>query len=270
MIDKNLATRVEKFGLSEKEALAYVALLGFGTATVREVSREAGLNRATTYILLESLTKKGLASISSSEKNRFYTASPPERLIQSLEDEAKRAAEQLGGARSLLPELKSIFVGVGPKPKVLFYEGTAGIESVYEDTLTSSETIRAYASIENMHAVLPHYFPQYYKRRAAKGINIRSIHPDTPEAYERTVHDHEEVRDSALVPKEAYDFSPEINIYDNKIVFMSLREKFGLIIESEELAKAMKNIFELSWAEAKRLNEIVRKQHRSSDYAKKN
>ncbi len=261
MIDAELTAKIAEFGLSPKEAAAYLALLSFGTGTAREVSRASGLNRSTSYVLLEALVKKGLASISQKEQNRFYTAAPPERLVQSLEDDARKATARLGSARTLLPELKSIFVGIGPKPKVTFYDGEQGIESVYEDTLSSSEKILAYASIENMHAALPHYFPQYYRRRAEKGIHIRSIHPDTPEAYERTKHDKEEDRDSALVPKEDYNFSPEINIYDNKIVFMSLKEKFGLIIESEELVSAMKKVFELSWAEAKRLDAITRKKY---------
>lgn len=260
-MEKRVVEQLTHFDLTEKEAEAYLALLGFGTATARDVSRDSGLNRSTAYVLLEALVKKGLASISQNDKNRFYTASPPERLIQALEDKAKQAKEKLGDARNLLPELKSIYVGVGPKPKVTFYEGDQGIESVYEDTLLSSETIRAFASIESMHEALPHYFPQYYKRRASKGIFIRSIHPDTPEAYERTKFDDEEARDSALVPKEEYNFSPEINIYDNKLVFMSLKERFGLIIESEEITAAMKKIFELSWAEAKRLNSKVKKKY---------
>lgn len=260
-MEKRVIDQLSRFGLTEKEAVAYLALLSFGTATARNVSHESGLNRSTSYVLLEALVKKGLTSISQNDKNRLYTASPPERLIQTLEDEARLAKQKLGDARSLLPELKSIYVGVGPKPKVTFYEGDQGIESVYEDTLLSSENIRAFASIDSMHNALPHYFPQYYKRRATKGIFIRSIHPDTAEAIERTKHDVEEARDSALVPKEEYSFSPEINIYDNKLVFMSLREKFGLIIESEEIATAMKKVFELSWAEAKRLNDKVRKNH---------
>ena len=258
MIDKYLAQRIERFGLTQREALAYLALLSFGSASAKDVATESNLNRSSTYVLLESLVKKGFASISVKDSNRLYISSPPERLVQALEDDAKIAAERLGEAQSILPELKSIFSCVGPKPKVTFYEGAQGIETVYEDTLASSETILAYASIENMHAALPHYFPDYYKRRAAKGIDIRSIHPDTPEALERTQRDSEEARDSALVPRKRYDFSPEINIYDNKIVFMSLREKFGLIIESEEIADAMKKIFELSWAEAKRLDQKTR------------
>lgn len=56
-----------------------------------------------------------------------------------------------------------------------------------------------------------------------------------------------------------YSFPPEINIYDNKIVFMSLIEKFSLIIESKELADALKKVFELSWKEAVRLDNISKK-----------
>ena len=154
--------------------------------------------------------------------------------------------------------VRPLYTGIGPKPKVSYFEDADGIRSVYEDTLTSSETIRAFASIENMHMALPDYFPEYYQRRAKRGIHIRSIHPDTPEARERVTHDKQEARDSALVPTDKYAFSPEINIYDNKITFMSLRERWGLIIESEELATAMKKVFELSWKEAKRLNKNLR------------
>ena len=35
----------------------------------------------------------------------------------------------------------------------------------------------------------------------------------------------------------------------------SWREKLGIIIESAEIAEAMKKIYELAWAEAKRLEE---------------
>lgn len=250
--------KLNMFGLSDKESRVYTALLEMGTSIVTDIAQKSEINRSTTYVVLEELARKGLVSISDEKAKRQYTAEPPERLIQLLEEQAKNAAKAVNEARHVLPELKSLYTGVGMKPRVSFYEGTEGLVSVYEDTLTSTETIRAYASIENMHGALGDYFPAYYKRRASKGISIRSIHPDTPGARERVLHDKDEARDSALVPHGEYDFSPEINIYDNKLVFMSLREKFGLIIESEELASAMKKVFELSWKEAKRSNAQIR------------
>lgn len=251
--------QLTSFGLSDKESRTYLTLLELGTAAVSDVSKKSKINRSTSYVLLESLAKRGLVSISTRGKTRLYNPAPPERLVQLIEERVKTTTEMLGQARAVLPELKSIYTGIGPKPKVSFFEGAEGIRSVYEDTLTSPETILAYASIENMHEALPDYFPDYYRRRAKRGIHIQSIFPDTPAARERVKHDRQEDRTAVLVPTSDYAFSPEINIYDNKVVFMSLREKFGLIIESEELASAMKKIFALSWKEAKRLNDELKK-----------
>ena len=105
-----------------------------------------------------------------------------------------------------------------------------------------------------MHAGLPGYFPEYYKRRTKKGIAIRAIIPDSETGRERKSFDSKEMRESALVPKHMFDFIPEINIYDNKVMIASWREKLGIIIESAEIADAMKKIYELAWAEAKRLD----------------
>lgn len=251
MIEETLS----KFGLSTKEAKVYVALLQLGSSPVSEIAKKASIKRSTTYILLEALAQRGLVGITDRSSVRLYNPAPPERLVHYLEETSRKYSELIGIAKSILPELKSIYSGVGPKPKVQFFEGSEGLETAYEDTLSSSETIRAYASIENMHKALPHYFPEYYRRRAAKNISIRAIFPNTVEARDRIKYNTLERREAYLVPKEKYAFSPEINIYDNKIVFMSLIERFALVIESKELADALKKAFELSWETAKRLSE---------------
>lgn len=252
-----LLEQLEKFGLSRKEASVYLVLLELGHSPVQEIAKKSGINRSTTYVLLNSLSDHGLVSISDKSGLKIYNPAPPERLIQFLEESVKKYTELVGLAHNVLPELKAMYIGVGPKPKVQFFEGLEGIKTAYEDTLTSQETIRAFASIENMHKALPDYFPEYYQRRANKNIKIRAIFPDTAEAKERVKHDKQEVREALLVPSDKYAFSPEINIYDDKVVFMSLIEKFSLIIESQEVADALKKSFELAWQEAKRHNKVL-------------
>jgi len=61
------------------------------------------------------------------------------------------------------------------------------------------------------------------------------------------------------VPAKKYNFSPEIQFYDNKIVITSWKEKLGIIIESEEIYQAMTVVFELAWKEAERLNQNSKK-----------
>lgn len=248
---------LESFGLSRREALVYLALLTLGTAVVSDIAKKARINRSTAYVLLSSLARQGLVSISLKRNIRLYTAASPERLIQILEESAKKCAELLVAARAIVPELKLMYSGVGPKPRVQFFEDVEGIKTAYEDTLTATETIRALASIENMHATLPNYFPGYYQRRAQRQISIRAIFPDTPISRERIRHNKAEARETCLIPKSRYGFSPEINIYDNKVVFMSLIERFALRIESVELADALKKMFDLAWEEAHRLSEKI-------------
>ncbi len=243
--------------LPEKEVNVYLVLLTMGKGTVSEITRQAGLNRTTGYDILNKLIDYGLVSISGKEPKQEYVAESPDNIIKLLEERKKRTQVLLKQAKQKLPELKSIH-NVSDRPRVRFYEGKQGLEDVYEDTLTAKETIRAYATVDDMHAALPDYFPKYYQRRAKKHINIRAIIPSTDIGQERASKDKEEARETALIPPDKYYFSPEINIYDNKVMIASWREKLGIIIESAEIADAMKKIYELAWAEAKRLDEIQR------------
>ncbi len=240
-------------GLSKNKAKIYLALLELGKGTVSEITRKANLNRTTGYDVLDGLVNKGLASVSGKEPKQEYVAESPDKIEILLKNKLAQDEEHLERIKSVIPELKSIHNVTG-RPKVRFYEGTSGLIEVYEDTLTSHETILAYATVDDMHRALPKYFTEYYKRRADKGITIKAIIPKTEIGKERASHDKEEMRETALIPPDKYYFSPEINIYDDKVMIASWREKLGIIIESAEIADAMKKIHELAWAEAKRLD----------------
>jgi sugar-specific transcriptional regulator TrmB len=260
MSNENLRFKksLEFIGFSEKEVLVYLALLELGKGTVTQISRKAGINRPTGYHVLASLQIKELVKVSGKEPKQEYIAESPDQIEKMLTKKIEDDQSYINEAKKIIPELKSIH-NVADRPKVLFYEGKEGLEKVYEDTLTSHEEILAYASVEDVSMALPNYFPLYFKRRAKKGIPIRAIFPESPEALELSNFDQEEMRRSVIVPRSQYDFHPEINIYDNKIMIASWREKLGIIIESAEIANAMKAVFELSWAEATRLDKELKK-----------
>ena len=252
-----LVKTLEFIGFSEKEVLVYLALLELGKGTVTQISRRAGINRPTGYHVLASLETKELARTSGKEPKQEYVAESPDQIEKLLVKKIESDQTYIKEARKIIPELRSMH-NVVDRPKVLFYEGKEGLEKVYEDTLTSHETIRAYANVSEMHEALPHYFPLYYKRRTDKGISIRAIFPTNKAGFERAGEDANEARESALVPADKYYFSPEINIYDNKVMIASWKEKLGIIIESKEISDSMKKVFELSWAEAKRLDKELK------------
>lgn len=248
---------LEYIGFSEKEVLIYLALLSLGKGTVTQISKKAGVNRPTAYHILASLESKNLVKVSGKEPKQEYVSESPDQIEKLIDEKIKADEARIVEARKIIPELKSIH-NVLNRPRVLFYEGKDGLERVYENTLTSTEEIRAFASVEDVNLALPNYFPQYYKRRAKKNISIRAIFPDSDDARELIKHDSEELRRTQIVPNQKYSFHPEINIYDDKVMIASWREKLGIIIESQEIADAMKKIYELAWIgaeiENKKLN----------------
>jgi sugar-specific transcriptional regulator TrmB len=255
--NEKIAEILVSLGLPEKEAAVYIAALELGRGTVAQISRKAGVSRTNGYNILDSLASKGLVRISGKEPKEEYVAESPDNLVTYLEKRHQETGTNLAKAQSFALELKSI-QKLGDRPQIKFYEGIEGMKQVYEDTLTSHEPIRAAANLEDMFAALGDYFPLYYKRRAKKGITIRAIIPNTPMGIERAQHDEEEARETAIVPLDKFSFHPEINIYDNKVMIASWREKLGIIIESAEIADAMKKIYELAWAEAKRIDVVTR------------
>ncbi len=250
-----LKIQLQSFGFSEKEVDIYIALLQLGKGSVTKISQMAGINRTTGYDILSSLVQKKLVSVSGKAPKQEYAVEPPVAITKYLKRQIAQTEEYVTQAEKILPELTLLHTFEN-RPKIRFYEGTDGLKQVYEDTLTSSEPIRAYATVDDMHKALPNYFQTYYKRRAEKNISIRAIVPETPTGQERQTHDAEEKREIAFVPADKYYFSPEINIYDQKVMIASWKEKLGIIIESKEIADAMKKIYELAWERAKQLNDV--------------
>lgn len=244
---------LELSGFSAKETAVYLSLLELGRGTVTEVSRKASVGRTHCYVILGDLVSNNLISVSGHEPKQEFVSESPTKLKEYLEEKFLKQKEVFEKVNGVIPDLISMHK-TGDRPRVRFYEGLSGVKNVYEDTLSAKEkVVRGFVSYEELQKTLPGYFPEYFARRAKSGILGRAIVTDTPEGRERVNVNQEESRETVFVP-EKYYFIPEIDIYDNKVMIASWREKLGIIIESSEIADAMKKIFELAWSEAKRLD----------------
>ncbi len=237
----NLEGVLRKAGFSEKEAEVYLSLLKLGSSIVSDIAKKADINRSTTYVILDALAKRGLVSIAERRGVKVYNSISPEQLVQYLENSAKQYTELAGTAKELLPKLKIETPKAEAAPKVQLFEGSEGMRTVYEDALSSLETIRAYASAAE-EKTAPE---KYYDRLAKKNIKVKMLFPENSAIQELTKSNRGE-----QVPM----FAQNISVYDNKIVFMSPVNKFAVVIESQELADELKKAFDLSWEEAKRSN----------------
>lgn len=249
---------LQNIGLNEKEIRVFLATLEHGEQPASVIAKHVEMPRNTTRFVLDRLAKKGLVKIAMRANSQQYAAEEPQNLVYILEkkrvDETAVIDQKIAALKEVMAELETHFGPDSTKPRVTFYEGDEGLVKVYEDTLTSSETLRSFASFDSLHGILPDYFKTYFERRMKSKIHMRSIHPDTPMAKESTNHDREVDRESRLIPADQYSFSPEIQIYDGKLSITSLKEKLGIIIESREIYNAMAVAFELAWQEATRLD----------------
>ena len=254
-IIKNL----KEFGLGEKEANIYLVLLELEIATASQIAKATNINRSSTYVVLESLKEKGLVSISEDNNIQRYVGSSPDILLFEAQTKAQKAQDLKNNISDIVPELKALHKDTKQKPKVRVFEGKQGLINALEDTLHNKENvIRLASSLENLTKVLPHYFPDYLQKRIKIGITTYGIYPDNKNKLAESLAKKNSKFDKAIfiLPKK-YPFLADMAIYDTKIAYISV-EKTGtsIIIESKEMADVMKNIFDLAYKEARRLNNI--------------
>jgi len=106
IIDENadLLKRLEEFGLTDKEARVYVALLPYRDIGSSKIIRATGLHGQFVYDALEKLEQKGLAKHVVQNGRKKFSANTPNRIL-SLIEEKKLAAQ------SVVRQLQERFVG---------------------------------------------------------------------------------------------------------------------------------------------------------------
>ena len=252
-MDKNFSSILKDLGLSNEEAKVYEAILELGQSVVTPIASLAKVNRTTCYNILETLVQKKMVSKSRYHGKLSYNVDDPMRLISNLEEQKKSLELTLQKARLLEPELARRYSQKYTKPIIRYVEGFEGIIELYEDSLrcvNKEEGLRAYTSLRDLRQELGDYPDKYFAERTKRGIPIRSMVPDTEYGKEVKRLEKEFIRQVRLLPKEKFDFSPEIYLYDNKLSVMSFKEKFGFLLESKEIVDALKIAWELAWEKA--------------------
>ena len=232
---------LKDYGLHEKESEVYLAALELGEATGFQIYKKTGLKKPTVYYILDELLKKKLVHLTQKEKKRYFVAEDPEKIKRGLADKLKAFDE-------LLPGLRSIYNSKVGKPKLRFYEGKEGLKEVYNDTLRYKGEILAFASESLMRTLGDDFSEEYIAKRVKNEIPVRAIMPSTDFLHKNYVRKNlEHLRIMKLIDEKKYNFPIEINIYANKVALMSFRDELGLIIESDEINKMMKMMFEFFW-----------------------
>lgn len=262
MSDKDLHLFLISIGLSNKEALLYLALLRYGSRSISFIAKKANFNRGTAYVILHALLEKGLVFKSVKSKVQYFTALEPDKLTQYLKRRKNEVESQISTISSLLPAFAAIVNPLSSKPRMEFFEGAEGARSALEDTLLAKDKVlRAFLSIHDMMQFLGvEYFDNYTDRRIKGGYQLRALRTAekdrdaaafSPVAlrYKTSVREKREIRHLS----DALAFPASIYIFDTKLCIISSREEsFALVIDSPEIAQMQRTLFDLIWSTAKR------------------
>jgi HTH-type transcriptional regulator, sugar sensing transcriptional regulator len=259
-MNPNIERQMQKLGLSEKEARVYLASLELGASPVQDMARRAGVNRATTYVMIESLTQRGLMTSFEQGKKRLFVAETPDRLLSILRVRAREIEEQEREFRQVLPDLRSMLAASGERPRVRFFEGAEGLRAIRDEVLATDATEMLAvmdASDRPVSVLTDQENAEYDRKLREKGIRGKMICSDRHNSAElRQKHPHWDFR--CIVGNEL-PFTGEVTTFGNKIFAFTQTGKFiGVIIESEELAKTMHSILMLAWSGARQLAGIDR------------
>lgn len=249
MLEKEL----QKLGLSDKEAKVYLSSMELGPSPVQVIAQKAGVNRATTYVMIESLISRGLMSSFEKGKKKFFTAESPEQLVALLHKEEAEVKEKTRQMMEILPELKILFAAAEEKPRLRFFEGVEGLKAIQDDILKSKfESFEEVVALDEFYKIFPPDDKDHRKKLAAKTekMPVRIIYTG---AKGRVLAAKEEMKERRYIPPEKFPFSTDIVIYGTKVAIGVCKGKIiGVVIESREVGEALRAIFNLAWEGAEK------------------
>lgn len=224
-----------QIGLTRREAVAYVSLLGLGEAKAGEVARLSHENRTNIYDSLSSLVKKGLASHATRGKSTYYRAAEPHKLNDLLLEKQKALNEAL-------PSLESLQNSYKDAPSVHLYEGKEGIKTVYSGILREGKEIVVFGSSGMLLSLYPEFAKMYLRERKKRKIHSRQLCAQGSKIM------YSPLTTYRTTPKEFAGPASTL-IYGDKVAVLLwfTHPPVAVLIKSREAAQAYRNYFEFVW-----------------------
>jgi sugar-specific transcriptional regulator TrmB len=224
---------LKQLGLTGSQAKTYLELIKAGSLTPPQLANRIKESRTAAYMSLAKLEEIGLATKVGNAKKTTYSPANPSALEQFIAAKRQEVAATEDLYRDSLPKLLTYYYSNRGEPGVKFYQGKEGLTKIYEDHLRTGKDvyfIRTPADEEYFGDVLY----QYMQKRAKKGITAHGLAPYFPSSYEYAQKNDKELR------RDMAWFPPKVSL----ISFGE--EAIGTIIESPQIAQALREVFNMA------------------------
>lgn len=236
----SLQRTLEELGFSRREIAFWQIVLQSGEIQLSGIAKRMGIPRTSAYTAARSLLEKGLVGFYVKKGKKFFVPASPERFAAFFD-------EQSAKAHALLPELQKFGKEASRAPRIRAFEGKEGVRQVLRDVLEQKRHFSAITSIEDVEAILGHYFEDFIQQRIRQGLHVRLITNRSPRGLKLAETDAQELRQTRFVPS-AFRFATANFIHNDRVAVLSLKEQpFGVIVEDRDIAATHQMYFDLLW-----------------------
>jgi len=226
---------LKKLGLPENEAVVYVELLKRGSISVNELAKKISFDRTLMYQILNNLVEKGLANYIVKENKKYFSASDPENLMNSVKEKESIVL-------SLIPKLKNIEKITEKEQEVRVYEGKKGLRTFVSDMMKHKDFC-FFGATGKSYDVLKYELPHLAKKTVKLGLKGRMITSKEFKGHEMTKVKNIKVRYLEEVKSPA-----TTSIYGDKVAIHVLTDKpIVVIIKNKDIADSYRSYFEYLW-----------------------
>ena len=231
-------------GLNPNQAKAYLALARFGSLTPPLLATEISVTRTNAYELLGQLEALGLCGKDGSGKRLHYHPTHPSALESLIKSRREAVFAQEGRLQALMPQLLSYFYTYSDQPGVRFFQGREGIIEVYKDILRTKQKVYLMRTKAETDFLGQKFMDEYITQRIKIGIEVEAITPLPEDEFRDPESDKAMLYDRTRIPLEHYTAPVEIDVYGDKVAFISFGEEaVATVIQSPQLSLAMKQVF---------------------------
>jgi len=242
-----LKNNLQTLGITEEEIVVYITALEQGSTTILELARSTKIPRTTVYLLIDSLTEKGLLSLTAQGKKKLYVPASPEDLIEMAESKKQALAHTVDLLKSELPQLQALYNLSHQKPKIRYYEGVAEVKKIYEDTLFA-EKIYVHRMSKDAILVMGEYLKKYFVRVIRKMIHTKEMVNSSLED-KKYQEEYSTSRNQIICLPEKYQTNTDYLIYGDTVAFITYKDRVpvGVVISDPEIARFEKIRFLIVW-----------------------
>lgn len=251
------STDINKFlaelDMTNTEQALYLCGLSYKEVSVKELIKDASVNRTTAYHALNTLLHKGFTRETKREGVLYYRMTPPDEIPKLLENKKARIESQ----KNKLKEIEHLFplpsLGGAASSDIDKFEGVENVKLAIEKALyCKSRKWNIIAPKDNFFSQIDKDYSKYFmKARKEREIQSKTLWEPNSSSSTLSLQD-------TLMRKPRYlhkdfkgVFTSVVIMFDDKVLFIPpLKEQSAVLLTSPEICSTLNVIFDALWHNA--------------------